>query len=268
MRNKCQVAWGDTRLFVFKTTPQKKIDEALSTIKRCQSGHMGFAFRNVHRYPMADGRACRSKIATLKTERMNAATTKKRGDVITLGLKKLRKLERGYWERDEKAYRTLRANFDKLKRALSLLVGEGEIDWYHLKGDGYLTIGWFTGDDTTKTEVVYQGGTYQLEYEPNYFEAGHRKESLYKNVFALYGMKPITKATGFQPPELLSETCMHNTGYTSTANLVSQRITRGSGEYDPYSDMYRDKVVFKPDNPVMYLDKKEVKEDENKARVF
>jgi hypothetical protein len=219
MVDNTQILWGDTKIMIIDHTPQKKIDKAKRFVDQCVSGERGFCFRLVKRYPLADGGGVRLKIKELKAERMNAATTKERGDVITGGLKNLRVMEREYYTYDQRAYRTLRSNYDKLKRLLAFLHREGEIESYSLSGFGEMTIQWFRVQDSLVIDVVEQGDTYSYEHTP---PSGHDN-----SLWISMGLdEPFTECIPIRVPSELVEqgkVAKEHEGFGKN---------RGNGEYD------------------------------------
>ena len=183
-----QILWGSDKIMIIDHTPQSKVDDALKVVEECVSGERGFCFRLVKKYPLDSGREIREQIVLLKRERMNPATVKSRGDVITSKLKVLRTKEREHYSYDLRAYRTLRANYDRLKRSLELLHREGYVYCYTLTGNGYLSISWFTSNEHIELQEIDQGWSYT--YEHTGFQARSHVSDM---MWSVYNMTPAVR---------------------------------------------------------------------------
>jgi hypothetical protein len=233
---------GHDKLIVIDHVPDRKMDKARQFVNDCLTAERGFCFRNVCHYPLDTGREIRQQIAELKYERMNPNTIKLRCQKISIKLAELRRREREHYSFDERAYRTLRGNYDKLNRALALLTQEGEVKSYTLRGTGELRINWFTEHEELKLDVIYQGWTWGIkhsEYTGNYHS---HEDNMMRRMWTVFNRSIPLGCEGI--PTVVRDEIVEQ-GMIDKGN-VAQRITRGSGEYDVYATTYKQRVVTEP----------------------
>jgi hypothetical protein len=254
---------GHDKLIVIDHVPDRKMDKARQFVNDCLTAERGFCFRNVYHYPLAEGNWVRREIRLLKAERMalnfpireeplsgltslldtqEDRDNRLRSHRITTTLAKYRKLEREHYSFDERAYRTLRGNYDKLNRALALLTQEGEVKSYTLRGTGELRINWFTEHEELKLDVIYQGWTWGIkhsEYTGNYHS---HEDNMMRRMWTVFNRSIPLGCEGI--PTVVRDEIVEQ-GMIDKGN-VAQRITRGSGEYDVYATTYKQRVVTEP----------------------
>ena len=233
-----QILWGSDRIMIIEHTPQHKIDMALTFVDECLTGQRGFCYGLVRRYPLDSGRELRETVVRLQRERMNPATIKGRGDVITTRLAEYRTAEREHYQYDIAAYKTLKSNYDKLKRSLELLQAEGEIDSYTLFKQGRLKVNYFTTWKAIEVKRIGNSWTFTHEHDPY---DNQRKQKLQERVFNLFHMDIPQEPTGFMPLKVTRETHMNNTGFKNKPYIGK---TIGNGEHSPTSDHYRNRIVW------------------------
>ena len=218
-----QCMWGSDRLILIEHTPQRILDRARQFINACLSGKVGFCYSLVKRYPLDTGRELRQEMERLKKERMNAGTIRKRGDVITRKLKDMRAQEREHYQYDMRAYRTLRSNYDRLKKALTLLYTDGEIDSYTVQTNGRLVVNWFTGWTAIEVIKMENGWTYRSTAQDDPYDYTC---ALRKRVFDLYStINPDipTPPSGFLPDYMNTSDQFNNSGW------IDKEVTGPSG---------------------------------------
>ena len=237
--NNTQILWGNDRIIVIDYTPKHKIDMALKFVQECLDGERGFCYSLVKHYPLDSGRQLRETVVRLKRERMNPATCKGRGDVITSQLAEYRIAEREHYLFDEAAYKVLKSNYDKLKKCLELLYGNGEIDSYTLFNDGRLKVNFFTSWKAIEIKKVGNSWTFSREHDPYDY-----KQKLTKRVFDLFKRdvpKKEEPVTGFVPMQYVGGVgSMNNTGYINkpyVGNVVKIH-------HDTTGDHYKNNIVW------------------------
>ena len=212
------VLWGSSKMIIVDHIPQVKIDRAVLLVNDCIAGKRGFCYKLVRRYPLHSGSELRNNMVVLKRERSNAATLVKRGDRITEKLATMRKVERTHYLYDERAYRTLRSNFDRLKRALELLHSEDYIEAYLLSGSGKLSVRWFSVIEQPEIQEIQQGWT---------FDERPVHSSVYPESNKDIGIPTKLKE------EIISQGLV--------VKRKEEQVTKGSGELDPAVLRQRDK---------------------------
>jgi hypothetical protein len=205
-----QLIIGGGQGLVIEHIPHHKVEQAKSFVDECASHQRGFCYKRVVKIPLASGRNIRQEMVTLKRERMNAATIQGRADRITERLVDMRKTEREHYQYDVQAYRTLRSNYDKLKRCLDLLCEEGEVEAYTLTGEGHLSIKWWTVHQSIHLQVVEQGWTFDREKavgvvlarDAQIHVASHPNHGIYFDDGS-WGTGPATKGSGEYPVDIV-----------------------------------------------------------------
>jgi hypothetical protein len=171
-------------MIIIDHTPDLKVAKAVAFTKAAILGNIGFCYGEVKRIALFSGTNIRNHIERLERELAEDTTL---SDYVIFRLRRLRnhlkEQEREHYLFDERAYRQLRSNFDKLKRALALLVHEGEVESYTVRPNGELRVNWFTESSDTELEIIYQGLTYDLDMSDGF----HSKDQVSKNMWSLYG---------------------------------------------------------------------------------
>ena len=230
------IVWGEDRLIVIPITSSNKIESARALVESALKGDIGFCYGACETMLLHGYNKWHIKWRDAQRERereQHADQVWKHNKIVA----KLKAKWKACEFKDHKAYQQLRSNHDKLQRALALLMDEGEIISYTLdarpvesyRQRGRLTVKWFTGYERETIQVIEQGWT----FERGYVTADKTQKQLdweTLNDVALTSGNNI--AIGGQ---------QNSSGFKQTANLTSQKVTKGSGELDPIVLMKRDK---------------------------
>ena len=247
--NNTQILWGSSKIIVIDHTPQRKVDMALQFVAECLNGDRGFCYSLVKHYPLDSGRELRETVVKLQRERMSPATCKGRGDVITTRLAEYKVAEREHYQYDIAAYKTLKSNYDKLKRSLELLYANGEVESYTLFKDGRLKVNYFTSWKAIEIKKIGNSWTFTHEHDPYH---NRRKQKLRERVFDLFKMDVPQEPTGFVPLNVTTATHMNNTGFKTKPHIGK---TIGNGEHNPKGQHYNHNIVWTKNGTDITLEK-------------
>lgn len=232
-----QIILGDGVGFIISHIDYNKVNKAIEFVKRCTSGEIPFCYDLVRKIPLYSGIPVRKRIKELQEERMNTECGRTRAARIIQILKELREQEKEHYHFDEITYKRLLSNYNKLKSNLKVLVKAGDIDSFTLRSDGRLQIVWWTLRVSKEIDIIEQGWTYSYS-EIHY----NRRVEMIKRMWSVYNTMPLFDTHGFIPKEYTDQTCMNSTGFKQTHNDISQKVTKGSGEWSSWTIGDRDKI--------------------------
>jgi hypothetical protein len=147
--------WTDKGIKTIEITPTSKIEQAHRTVQDALHNRLPYCYGRVKRTYTHEYGKIKNRIEYLSLGRMRHQENDTAWK-YTAEMAELRCQLKDHIVFDEKTYRTMRSNYNRLYNALVLLESEMELEAFTLRPDGTLNIRWFEVQDSKVFDVHFQ----------------------------------------------------------------------------------------------------------------